>query len=147
MDYSNKKLHWTAFAIRVILGVIFIYAAYTKLRDPWELFALSISQYQLLPLTMVEFVARSLPWFELLLGVLLLTGRWLRFSATAVSVLLLTFFVLMIRADLKGMAINCGCFGGSDDVISWKTLLRDGSLLAASIALTVWSFVRPRKKA
>lgn len=147
MDYSSKKLYWIAFAIRVILGVIFIYAAYTKLKDPWELFALAISQYQLLPLTMVEFVARSLPWFELLLGILLLTGRWLRFSATSVSVLLLTFFVLMIRADLKGMAINCGCFGGTDDVISWKTLLRDGSLLAASIALTVWSFVRPRKKA
>ena len=147
MDYSSKKLYWIAFAIRVILGVIFVYAAYVKLKDPWELFALAISQYQLLPLTMVEFVARSLPWFELLLGILLLTGRWLRFSATAVSVLLLTFFVLMIRADLKGMAINCGCFGGTDDVISWKTLLRDGSLLAASIALTVWSFVRPRKKA
>jgi len=147
MDYSSKKLYWIAFAIRVILGVIFVYAAYVKLKDPWELFALAISQYQLLPLTMVEFVARSLPWFELLLGILLLTGRWLRFSATAVSVLLLTFFVLMIRADLKGMAINCGCFGGTDDVISWKTLLRDGSLLAASIALTVWSCVRPRKKA
>jgi uncharacterized membrane protein YphA (DoxX/SURF4 family) len=147
MDYSSKKLYWIAFAIRVILGVTFVYAAYVKLKDPWELFALAISQYQLLPLTMVEFVARSLPWFELLLGILLLTGRWLRFSATAVSVLLLTFFVLMIRADLKGMAINCGCFGGTDDVISWKTLLRDGSLLAASIALTVWSFVRPRKKA
>jgi len=147
MDYSSKKLYWIAFAIRVILGVIFVYAAYVKLKDPWELFALAISQYQLLPLTMVEFVARSLPWFELLLGILLLTGRWLRFSATAVSVLLLTFFVLMVRADLQGMAINCGCFGGTDDVISWKTLLRDGSLLAASIALTVWSFVRPRKKA
>jgi putative oxidoreductase len=147
MDYSSKKLYWIAFAIRVILGVVFVYAAYVKLKDPWELFALAISQYQLLPLTMVEFVARSLPWFELLLGILLLTGRWLRFSATAVSVLLLTFFVLMVRADLQGMAINCGCFGGTDDVISWKTLLRDGSLLAASIALTVWSFVRPRKKA
>ena len=146
MDYSSKKLYWIAFAIRVILGVIFVYAAYVKLKDPWELFALAISQYQLLPLTMVEFVARSLPWFELLLGILLLTGRWLRFSATAVSVLLLTFFVLMVRADLQGMAINCGCFGPGE-VISWKTLLRDGSMLAAALALAALAFVRQKRAA
>lgn len=145
MDYSNKKIHWAAAAVRIILGVVFIYAAYVKLKDPWELFALAISQYQLLPLKMVEYVARTLPWLELAVGILLVTGYWLRVAATAASALLLTFFVLMIRADLMGMAINCGCFGGTDDVISWKTLLRDGSLLAGSLALTTWAFLRQRK--
>lgn len=147
MGYSNRAIYWTAFGLRVILGGIFIYAAYVKLKDPWELFALAISQYQLLPLTMVEWVARSLPWIELAVGVLLVTGRWLKVGATAASLLLLTFFVLMIRADLKGMAINCGCFGGTDDVISWKTLLRDGSMLAGSLALTALAFLRQRKAA
>ena len=132
---------------RIILGVVFIYAAYVKLRDPWELFALAISQYQLLPLKAVEIVARSLPWVELAIGILLVLGRWLRVAATAASLLLLTFFALMIRADLMGMAINCGCFGGTDDIISWKTLLRDGSLLAGSLALTAWAYLRRRKAA
>jgi uncharacterized membrane protein YphA (DoxX/SURF4 family) len=147
MDYSNSKVRWAAVALRVILGGVFIYAAYVKLRDPWELFALAISQYQLLPLQMVEPIARTLPWAELAIGVLLVTGRWLRVAATGASLMLLTFFVLMIRADIKGMAINCGCFGGTDDIISWKTLLRDGSLLACSLALTTWAYVRrqPRK--
>jgi uncharacterized membrane protein YphA (DoxX/SURF4 family) len=147
MDYSNKKIYWAAVAFRVILGVVFIYAAYVKLKDPWELFALAISQYQLLPLKFVEIVARSLPWLELAIGILLVTGPWLRVAATAASLLLLTFFALMIRADLMGMAINCGCFGGTDDVISWKTLLRDGSLLAGSLALTAWAYLRRRKAA
>jgi uncharacterized membrane protein YphA (DoxX/SURF4 family) len=147
MDYSNRNIHWAAVAVRVILGAVFIYAGYVKVREPWELFALAISQYQLLPMKMVELVARTLPWLELAIGVLLVTGRWLRVGATAASVLLLTFFVLMIRADLQGMAINCGCFGGTDDVISWKTLLRDGSLLAGSLALTTWAFLRQRKAA
>ncbi len=149
MDYSNSRIRWAAVALRVILGGVFIYAAYVKLKDPWELFALAISQYQLLPLGMVELVARSVPWVELAIGVLLVTGRWLRVGATAATLMLLTFFVLMIRADIKGMAINCGCFGGTDDIISWKTLLRDGSLLAGSMALTTWAFLRrqPRKTA
>lgn len=147
MDYSNKKIYWAAVAVRIILGVVFIYAAYVKLKDPWELFALAISQYQLLPLKAVEIVARSLPWLELAIGILLVSGRWLRVAATGASLLLLTFFALMIRADLMGMAINCGCFGGTDDVISWKTLLRDGSLLAGSLALTAWAYLRRRKAA
>jgi uncharacterized membrane protein YphA (DoxX/SURF4 family) len=147
MDYSNRKIYWAAVAVRVILGVVFIYAAYVKLKEPWELFALAISQYQLLPLKAVEIVARSLPWLELAIGIMLVLGRWLRVAATAAFLLLLTFFVLMIRADLMGMAINCGCFGGTDDLISWKTLLRDGSLLAGSLALTAWAFLRRRKAA
>ena len=147
MDYSNKKIYWAAVAFRIILGGVFIYAAYVKLKDPWELFALAISQYQLLPLKAVEIVARSLPWLELAIGILLVSGRWLRVAATGASLLLLTFFALMIRADLMGMAINCGCFGGTDDVISWKTLLRDGSLLAGSLALTAWAYLRRRKAA
>ena len=53
-----------AVAFRVILGVIFIYAGWVKLKEPWELFALAISSYQLLPLKAVEIVARSLPWLE-----------------------------------------------------------------------------------
>jgi len=40
----------------------------------------------------------------------------------------------MVRAYAKGMEINCGCFG-ANDIISWKTLLRDGSMLAAALAL------------
>jgi uncharacterized membrane protein YphA (DoxX/SURF4 family) len=147
MDYSNRKIYWAAVTVRLILGAVFIYAAYVKLKDPWELFALAISQYQILPLKAVEIVARSLPWLELAIGILLVSGRWLRVAATSAFLLLLTFFVLMIRADLMGMAINCGCFGGTDDVISWKTLLRDGSMLAGSLALTAWAFLRRRKAA
>jgi uncharacterized membrane protein YphA (DoxX/SURF4 family) len=144
MASSNSTLSWGAFAVRVVLGGIFIYAAYVKLKDPWELFALAISQYQLLPLKMVEIVARVLPWVELAVGVLLVTGRWLRLSATVCSALLLTFFLLTVRAAWKGMAISCGCFGGTE-LISWKTLLRDGSMLVGSLALTTYAFLTKRK--
>jgi uncharacterized membrane protein YphA (DoxX/SURF4 family) len=135
-----------ALLLRVLLGVIFIYAAWTKLRTPWELFAISIDSYQILPLRAVAFVARTLPWFELVVGILLIAGIWLRTAAVSTSLLLLVFFSLMVRAFVSGQQINCGCFGPGE-LISWKTLLRDGSLLAGSLALTWMAFVRRRAAA
>jgi len=123
----------------VALGVVFVYAAWTKLRESWVLFAFQIDAYQLLPQWAVMAVARGLPWAELLLGVLLIVGKWLRVSASLVSLILISFLAVMARAYLKGMQIDCGCFG-SGDVISPYTLLRDGGLLASSLVLTWLAF-------
>jgi len=111
MTSSNKPLAVIALVLRIALGAIFVYAAWTKLRTPWEVFAISIDSYQILPLRAVELVARSLPWFELLVGILLLAGLWLRSAAVATSLLLGVFFGLMVRAFATGQQINCGCFG------------------------------------
>ena len=135
-----------ALLLRIAIGAIFIYAAWTKLRDPWQMFALSIDSYQLLPMWAVKLVARTLPWFELALGVMVVAGIWLRISATAISLLLAVFFTLVVRAWAMHMEISCGCFGPGE-VVSWRTILRDGSMLAASLALTVMSLARSRKAA
>jgi uncharacterized membrane protein YphA (DoxX/SURF4 family) len=125
--------------LRVVLGVIFLYAAWIKLREPWALFAMAIDSYQVLPAWAVELVARALPWFELLLGVLLVAGVWRHVPAAAASLLLAVFFGLMVRAMAKGMEIDCGCFGPGDR-LSWVTLLRDGALLASSLFVTARAF-------
>jgi uncharacterized membrane protein YphA (DoxX/SURF4 family) len=132
------------FVLRVALGAIFVYAAWVKLTLPWQLFAMSIDSYQLLPSNLVEFLARTLPWFELLIGFLLILGRWLRVSSTATSLLLLVFFSLIVRAAIKGQEISCGCFGPGE-TISWKTMLRDGSMLAGSLFVTAMAWVRGRQ--
>jgi uncharacterized membrane protein YphA (DoxX/SURF4 family) len=132
--------------LRLALGGIFIYAAYTKLSEPWQLFAAGIRSYEVLPMQAADFLARTLPWFELLIGVLLVVGRWLRISTLATSGLLLVFFSLMVRANIKGQTIDCGCFGPGE-TISWKTLLRDGSMLAGSLVVTVVAFVNRGKRA
>src|SRR5436305_15341955 len=108
MATSSKALRWITFWVRVALGVIFVYAAWIKLSLPWQLFAMSIDSYQLLPAGPVEFLARTLPWFELLLGLLLILGRWLRITSAVTSLLLLVFFSLIVRAALKGQEISCG---------------------------------------
>jgi uncharacterized membrane protein YphA (DoxX/SURF4 family) len=146
MVSSNKVIRTIALLLRIALGAVFVYAAWTKLREPWELFALAINSYQLLPLKAVEFVARTLPWFELAIGLMLIVGRGLRISATLTSLLLLVFFGLIVRAYAKGMEINCGCFGNNEP-ISWWTMLRDGSMLAGSLLLTAYAFRGRRKMA
>jgi uncharacterized membrane protein YphA (DoxX/SURF4 family) len=141
---SSKLVRILLVVLRVALGAIFVYAAWVKLRDPWQLFAMSIDSYRILPLAAVELAARVIPWAELALGLLLIFGLWLRISGSIVSLVLLTFFVLMLRAYAKGMAIDCGCFGPGE-IISWKTLLRDGTLVAAALLVTTMAFLNRSK--
>lgn len=120
--------------LRVVLGLVFCYAAYTKLRQPWLVFAMSIDAYRLLPPWAVFAVARTLPWTELAIGILLLSGRFLKYAAPVASVLLVVFYAAMIRAYAAGGGIDCGCFGVGEAVSS-VTLVRDGVLLSCSLAL------------
>ena len=139
----NKALRILVWLVRLALGGVFVYAAWTKLKDPWLLFAMSIDSYKVLPQWGVLVVARTLPWFELALGLLLLSGRLPRISSAAASMLLAVFFGLMVQAYAKGEKIACGCFGPGE-AISPATLLRDGSLLCGALFLLVLSFRRKK---
>ncbi|MCC6389407.1 MAG: DoxX family membrane protein [Bryobacterales bacterium] len=120
--------------LRLILAAVFLYAAWSKLRQPWLVFAMSVDSYRILPPWMVFAVARTLPWLELLLGLLLLTGLYLRYAAPVCTLLLLIFYAAMLRAYLSGLGIDCGCFGVGE-AVSPATLARDGALLAGAFAL------------
>jgi uncharacterized membrane protein YphA (DoxX/SURF4 family) len=144
MIFSNRASR-ALLALRIALGAVFVYAAWVKLITPWQLFAGAIGDYKILPQWAVIPLARSLPWAELAIGLLLIAGFLLRSAATACSLLLLVFFSLMVRAYVTHQEISCGCFGPGE-LISWRTLLRDGTLLAASLAVTWMSFARKSGK-
>ena len=129
-------MRWARLLLRLLLAGVFMYAAWTKLRQPWLVFALSIDAYQLLPEWAVLATARVLPWLELAIGVLLLTGVWLRYVSIVAAVILAIFFATMLLSFGKGMGIDCGCFGVGEP-LSAKTLARDGLLLASAITLAV----------
>ncbi len=95
---------------------------------PWQLFAGAIADYKILPDWAVNPLACTLPWAELAIGLLIAAGLWLRTAASACSLLLAVFFSLMVRAYVTHQEISCGCFGPGE-LISWRTLLRDGTLL------------------
>jgi putative oxidoreductase len=128
---------------RVILGAIFLYAAWVKLRSPWYMFAAAIDSYQMLPPPIVQFLAHTLPWFELLLGVLLVIGFQLRWIALLSAVILFGFWFSMLRAYGMGLGIDCGCFGPGEKV-SPLTLTRDGAMVL--LALFLFWFSGRRKQ-
>jgi uncharacterized membrane protein YphA (DoxX/SURF4 family) len=128
------------------LGVVFLYAAYTKLRQPWELFALSIDSYRLFPDWIVIALARTLPAFELALGILLVAGWWPRAAATTATALLVGFLAIMLRAYFGELSIDCGCFG-IGQALGPMTLIRDGLLSALSLAVMLGTFAVARRPA
>jgi uncharacterized membrane protein YphA (DoxX/SURF4 family) len=130
---------------RSVLGLVFVYAAYTKLVKPWELFALSVDSYRLLPEWAVIVVARTLPWFELLLGLLLMTGLLLRYVAAVVTILLGGFWAVMVWAYTRGLGIDCGCFG-IGQAVGPATLARDGLLVALAVFVMVAAFRERRRQ-
>ncbi len=139
---------------RVALGAIFLYAAYSKLYfdGAWHLhdyhffFAMAIDSYKMLPLSVVEWMARILPWFELLLGALLIVGIGLRWAGSITTALLLVFIGAMTRAKILGLEINCGCFGNNEK-LGTATLIRDSSLLVLALAVTIGAFLIKRRQA
>jgi len=139
---------------RVALGAIFLYAAFAKLYfdGAWHLhdydffFAMAIDSYKMLPLSVVEWMARILPWFELLLGALLIVGIGLRWAGSITTALLLVFMSAMTRAKILGLEINCGCFGNNEK-LGTATLIRDSSLLALALAVTIGAFLIKRRRA
>lgn len=143
---------------RLALAGIFLFAAYAKLKPqaamPWSgasirtslsMFAMQVDSYQLLPPQLVSPAAHFLPLFELFLGLWLLSGVWLRYSSLVTALLLGAFFAMMVRTYRMGLEINCGCFGPGER-LGPKTLLRDGSLLALALAVTIGAFLLRRKR-
>lgn len=142
---------------RLAFATIFLVAAYAKLKPqaamPWSIasvrtslsmFAMQVDSYQLLSPQAVSLAAHLLPFIELALGLWLLTGLWLRYSSLFTTLLLGAFFALMVRTYSAGLEINCGCFGPGEK-LGVKSLLRDGSLFAFSLAVTICAFLaRPK---
>ncbi len=136
-----RILHWVC---RLVLGGLFIYAAYTKLKAPL-LFEMALSAYQLLPAWAVIKVAWLLPRLELALGVVLIVGWGLRYTSTFTALLMTAFLFAMTRSYLRGNAIDCACFG-LGEVVSPFTLARDSGLflMAVFLAVTAWRQARPQ---
>ena len=136
---------------RVALGLIFLYAAYAKLhyagawhlRDYHFLFAFGINSYELLSPDNALLLARVLPWLEVALGLLLVSGVALRWVGSVTTVLLIVFMYALARAALKGLAINCGCFG-NESTSPARELGLDSLLLITAVAITVGAFFSRR---
>jgi putative oxidoreductase len=141
MTIALRILHWLC---RFFLAGVFIYSGYIKIQAPLQ-FAVAITAYKLVPDNLVFLIANYFPWIEVLLGLLILSGWKIRYSATAASGLLLFFIVILTITYLRGIEANCGCFSFSDR-ISPMTITRDGLILLPAIFLIWEDIFRARRR-
>ena len=109
---SNKYL---LLIIRSLLAFIFIYAGAEKISDP-DGFAVSISNYRLLPVWSLNIFAITLPWIEVICGILLLFGVAVKENSAIIFSMLLVFTMAIIISLFRGLSIDCGCFGKGSQI-------------------------------
>ena len=146
---------------RLVLGGIFVYAGVAKIILPnmhlWPMFVLRFSiatnlstfaqqveSYKILSAEVSGFVAHTLPFAEIILGLLLLIGWRLRVWATLVTLILLGFVGAVTRAYLLHMQIDCGCFGVPEP-LTGMTVIRDSLLALLALLMTILAFLEARK--
>lgn len=130
---------YIALILRLYIAGLFIYAGMVKINYTAE-FAETIASYRMVPYWAVNAMAVTMPWIELISGILLLSGIRVR-SAIVVIGSLLVIFAVGIAANLIWKApIDCGCFRTLGDAISWKTLVRD--LVWVAMAVHVFFYDR-----
>lgn len=124
-----------AFVARILLALVFIAAAVTKLRDSASV-AATVGQLTMLSHRWATNVARWLPWVELAGGLLLAAGLFVGPVAALTAALLLAFTAVLLRGLLTGRTIPCGCFGTADTrPAGWSHIGRNSVLLLAAAVL------------
>ena len=145
----------------LILGGVFLYAGAVKMSDPLR-FADSIASFKILPMILINPLALSLPPLEVFTGLMLVVtvvgqaaslavGRHMatgpvalqlqrcicRVGTFSVIILCLIFCLVILSALLRGINVDCGCFGsGTPSILkTWLALGRDILLLATAAVI------------
>lgn len=125
-------------AVRCVPAALLLWAGLTKVFDRQEAI-LAVDAYGVLPDALVRIVAALLPWIEIGVAVLLVLGLFVRFAGIATATLAGLFIVALAQAKARGLAIDCGCFGGggAGDGVGWWDIARDVPIALAGIYLAL----------
>lgn len=147
MKIKDTNLNWTLNVIaRVLVGLVFIFSSFVKGVDPMGT-SFKITEY----LTAWTFLGMSFDWLtplatimsmglitlEFLVGVLLLTGGFRRFSAWLLALMMLFFTFTTLFDAITNEVTDCGCFGDAIKLTNWQTFWKNVLLDVP----TVWIFL------
>ncbi|HVN60208.1 MAG TPA: MauE/DoxX family redox-associated membrane protein [Gaiellaceae bacterium] len=129
---------WIGFAVRLLAAGIWLAAGVAKVADLAH-FRDQVAAYDVLPHALVGPFAYALPFVEIVLGLYLLVGLWIRPVAIVACVLMLVFIAAQAQAWYRGLVLDCGCFGTiSQQKVGPLTILRDAALGLPSLAMAIW---------
>jgi len=122
---------------RVLLGVIFIQFALSKIMRP-AVFALNVVDYALMPAWGVNLWALVLPWAELVVGLFLILGIRTRAAATIIGGMNIIFIVGLVNAIFLNLPINCGCVGEVGEPVNWWKVLKNTGMLLMTVQIFLY---------
>ena len=135
----RKYLPWFGLLFRLILGGVLLVAGLLKYQH-LDKSQMAVRAYELLPISLANFLGIILPFLEIAIGILLIIGAAVRVSAVISGLLMLAFSIGIAQAWARGLSIDCGCFGGGGQVEPGTAnylpeLVRDAGLALMAIYL------------
>ena len=132
---------------RLFLGGVLVFAGWSKVGKPFTS-ERAVQAYEIMPDALAGWVGLTLPFVEIVLGVLLVLGLFTRPVAVVSTLLMVAFVIGISQAWARGLTIDCGCFGGGGQIGANQTkypqeIARDASFAAAG----VWLWWRPQSLA
>ena len=122
---------------RLLVGGIFLAAAWGKLQQHPRIEQVAIQAYRLVPPATARILAVVLPPIEGVLALLILTGSFTNYAAAVAGVMLCGFTLGLVSVLRRGLAADCGCFGAlRADLVSWKLVVRNVFLICCAATLT-----------
>ena len=130
---------WLTLLARLILGGVLFAAGALKIGS-LQKSAMAVRAYELLPVSLANFLGYTLPWIEIGVGLLLIAGVAVRISGLIGAFTMLAFIIAIAQAWARGLSIDCGCFGGGgaidpEDTKYLTEIIRDLGLLILGIYL------------
>ena len=137
-----RSLPVALFALRIALGLFLLVVGVIKLMD-LEAFTEDVFNYQILFPPYDAYAAYFVAWLEVILGIILIIGLWgTRGALLLTSGLLVSFIAALSSAASRGLNINCGCFGHSDEPTNFFLHISFNVVLFLLTLALFWSHLR-----
>lgn len=117
---NRNLMTWFGLIARLALGGILFAAGWLKAFE-FDKAQMAVRAYEVLPIPVANVLGVALPWLEIGIALLLILGVAVRQAAFATGFLMLLFIAAITQAGLRGLSIDCGCFGGGGTVEPGKT--------------------------
>jgi len=121
--------------LRFGFGSLLIYASVNKIINPIA-FAYDIENYRIAGSFLSRLAAVWLPYVEMSVGLMMITGIWLETALYMNMFLMWVFLIMVLQAYIRGLDIVCGCFSNESKVDAVKIL--ENIFLALSGTGLVW---------
>lgn len=105
---------WIPRILRMGFGLLLLYAAIDKVRHPLD-FAQMVENYRVVGEDLSYWIAVFIPFLEIIVGLLLISGFWKQTAAIINMVLMIVFLALVTQAYIRDLDIHCGCFSTAEE--------------------------------